>query len=239
MSDYGNSGVGELSSVGIAAIRARAQQDLVEPPIYRIFRMVSPYFSIVFMAARLTPNSITAIWTIALVAAAFCFAANIRVWSLIGCALLALYYTLDCCDGEVARTSGTSSAIGSQFEQIAHWFTNGLLLVGISFGARHEVSPGILVLICGMAVLGDYCFHFVYFQLNLLFRREVNYGPLHGFTRVLYKSMPINTNILLIAGLLHWEFQATIAWALLSNLLWPTALFLFFRVERLQPPRGT
>ena len=223
--------------VSIVAIRERAQHDLIEPPLYRVIRWLSPYASLAALRAGLSPNLVTLTWVCMLIASSVAFALGTPAMARIGSLLILVYLILDCADGEVARMRNRASVIGSQIEQVSHWVTNGVVLLGVCLGARAHTRPGMLLVTLGLALVGDYSFHFVYYQLNLMFRREVDYGALHKVTRILYNLMPINTNLIMIGGLGHLEFEAVVVWAIASNLLWPSVMYLYLRVERRLPAR--
>lgn len=218
----------------IKQLRAITQSCLVEPPIYRPFRLISVYVTLLLLRTPVTPNQITLLWAASLCVAAWIVGTS-PANTVSAAIFVAIYYVLDCVDGELARARGVGSKLGSQLEQTCHWVSNGVILAGIAVGQFTQDGNHLRVLLWAVAVLiGDYAFHFTYYQLNLLFDRTLDYGLLHLLTRILYLLMPINTNVLLLTLPFGLQWWALMFWAVLSNVSWAVAFFLYYLVESRQ-----
>lgn len=213
----------------ISELRA-VTQNIEEPPTYRLPRLLSIYLTHLLLPTRVTPNAVTFFQWFLLVAAALFFAAT-RSWSnVVGAILIFLSYIIDCVDGELARGRGTSSKIGSQLEQMVHWTGGGLLLLGATYATTIPESSSRWI-VGFLAIFGDTTFHFMYNQLNMHADPKVNYGKLHLITKLLYRVMPINTNLMIIGGLVNHLFEALLVWAVLSNLSVVIVFGIYYRVE--------
>lgn len=211
-------------------------QGRTEPPVYVPARWVSIYLSRIFARTPLTPNEITLMWGLLLVASGALFAVGTRRSNLIAIGLIFAAYILDCVDGEVARIRGISSNIGSSLEQIVHWSTNLTVLAGASIGSfKHSHNPNSLVI--GLAaVAGDATFHFMYVSLRVAASPGAQYGWLARMTRWQYQLMPITTNVLVVGALVGNVEGALLIWSVWSNAAWMLGFTLFFLTERKLEP---
>jgi phosphatidylglycerophosphate synthase len=202
-----------------------------EPPTYRLGRLVAVVLRERLAASRLSPNALTFAWTVCLIGASGALAVGEYQYGLLAAALILLSYVLDCLDGEAARARGRTSKIGSQLEQMAHWVTNGCLLLGTVVGLSHGGNRMWVWVVLAAALIGDYTFHFLYQQLHLAADRNLDYGALHIVTRWLYALMPINTNLLIVGAVASELLGALVVWAALSNVAWLVIFGIYYRVE--------
>lgn len=221
-------------TIDLSQFRKITQEGLQEPPIYRIFRVVSVHLSKALVSARISADTVTFAWVGLLLMASWLFSLDSLAASIAASSFIAIYYILDCVDGEIARATGAGSKLGSQLEQTGHWIGNGVLIAGIGLGRLLQDDPRIVLVVTAAALVGDYTFHFIFYQLNLLFNRDLDYGVLHLTTRLLYLAMPINTNLYLLFGFFGLEWHALMVWAVLSNVGWMITFGLYYRVEYMQ-----
>jgi hypothetical protein len=85
-------------------------------------------------AIPLTPNQITALSLLTGLAGAWCFTLATWSWDIAGGVLLILCYTLDNCDGEIARIKKMSSAWGAQFDDLADWLVDSAFFAALGYG---------------------------------------------------------------------------------------------------------
>jgi phosphatidylglycerophosphate synthase len=150
-------------------------------------RRVSPYLTRLLLAARLSPNIVTALMipTGLLAALSLTFAG---VLAAVGAVLLVqLQLLLDCSDGEVARWQRRQSPAGVYLDQIAHYTTEAALpaALGVRAAGGWEsldgwTSLGLLVAVLVLLLKAET--HLVGFALTRTGspRPVVNESPPHG-----------------------------------------------------------
>jgi len=67
-------------------------------------------------------------------AGAWCFSLGIPSWEIIGALLFVTCYTLDNCDGEIARLKGLSSEWGAHFDDLVDWLVDSTFFIGLGYG---------------------------------------------------------------------------------------------------------
>ena len=65
---------------------------------------------------------------------AWCFSLGIPHWEIMGALLLVACYTLDNCDGEIARLKGLSSEWGAHFDDLVDWLVDSAFFIGLGYG---------------------------------------------------------------------------------------------------------
>lgn len=218
------------SEASVRDLRSQTQANLEEPPIYRLPRRVSPYFTKFFIFFGASPNAVTALWFVALLAASLSLALELP--RVIAVGLIVFYFILDCVDGEIARALGLTSRLGNQLEQVCHWISGGVLIAGAAWPGvtNHELSGASFVL--SAALIGNYAFYFVFYQLMLLMTPGYNYGVMHKLAFLVYLAMPLEVNIILIGTVLGYQFYAVSAWAFLSNVIAAGLFVLYYLGEK-------
>ena len=88
----------------------------------------------------LMPNQITALSMLAGLGGAWCFTKGLWVWSVAGGLLLVLCYTLDNCDGEIARIKKMSSEWGAHFDDLVDWLVDSAFFAGLGWGVWVETG---------------------------------------------------------------------------------------------------
>lgn len=98
-------------------------------------RKVSPYFTKIFIARNIAPNSITFFMIgIGKIAALSLLITGIP-GALIAAVLAQFQMVIDCCDGEVARWQNKFSAKGIFLDKVAHYTVEGLVPVALGIRA--------------------------------------------------------------------------------------------------------
>jgi phosphatidylglycerophosphate synthase len=82
----------------------------------------------------ITPNQITSISLLLGLAGAACFLSGMWLLGIIGGLLLVACYTLDNCDGEVARIKGLSSEFGARLDDLSDWLVDLSFFIALGFG---------------------------------------------------------------------------------------------------------
>jgi len=80
------------------------------------------------------PNEVTALSLAVGLIGAWCFALGTSAAGIVGGLLLIACYTLDNCDGEIARLKNMTSELGAQFDDIADWLVDGAFFAGLGYG---------------------------------------------------------------------------------------------------------
>lgn len=81
-----------------------------------------------------SPNQITALSMAAGLAGAWCFTQGDQFSNIIGAIWLVLCYTLDNCDGEIARLKVMSSEWGAHFDDFVDWLVDTAFFAALGYG---------------------------------------------------------------------------------------------------------
>jgi phosphatidylglycerophosphate synthase len=115
-------------------ISGRSRRVIAPTQLFPLTRHLSFHLTPVLAATSITPSQITGLSLVAGVGAAACFARGTWEWAMIGGILLIVCYTLDNCDGEIARMKGLSSPWGAKFDDLADWLVDGAFFAGLGYG---------------------------------------------------------------------------------------------------------
>ena len=99
---------------------------------------------------RLSPNTITWASLAAGLLGGVFFALGSYAWGVAGGVALVLAYTLDNCDGEVARLTDSSSAFGAKLDDIADWLIDSFFFLALGYGTW-SASGEFIWFACGLA----------------------------------------------------------------------------------------
>jgi archaetidylinositol phosphate synthase len=83
-----------------------------------------------------TPNQLTAARLVTAIASALLLANGDPGWSAVAAAIFAVSFFLDRADGELARLSGRTSALGHRFDLCSDYSANILVFVGMGLGLQ-------------------------------------------------------------------------------------------------------
>jgi phosphatidylglycerophosphate synthase len=128
------SSIAELRSVTQPeAVTNRGSQETWAASLY--MRRVSPYFTRLLLAAKLSPNAVTALMIPAGLAAGLLSSLPGLLAAAGAVLLVQLQVLLDCSDGEVARWQDSYSPRGIYLDQIAHYVTEAAIPAGLGVRA--------------------------------------------------------------------------------------------------------
>ena len=88
----------------------------------------------------ITPNQITSLSLIFGLVSAFFFSLGEYNTGVIGALFLILSYTLDNCDGEVARIKNLSSDFGAKFDDMVDWIVDASFFIALGYGTSQSNS---------------------------------------------------------------------------------------------------
>lgn len=108
------------------------------PHLFPLARHLSHRMTPLLAATPLTPNQITGLSLLPGLGCGLCFAFGGWGWKVVGGLLLILFYTLDNCDGEIARLKGLSSPWGAKFDDFVGALTHWAFFLGLGYGAAVE-----------------------------------------------------------------------------------------------------
>ena len=119
-------------------VRARKNAEHWTAELY--LRHISIYLTALLVRTPITANGVT--WL--MIVSGWAIAASLFIPGIVG-AILALFFSqlqlyFDCCDGEVARWRGTSSAMGVFLDKVGHYTTEGAVAIALGFRAVSDLS---------------------------------------------------------------------------------------------------
>lgn len=125
------------------------------PPtqFFPLTRHLSYRLTPLLLQLPVTPNQVTALSLVCGLAAALCFLKGAWAWGVAGGLFLIACYTLDNCDGEIARIKRLSSAWGARFDDIVDWLVDAAFFAALGYGTS-GVTGEIVWLWLGLAAAG-------------------------------------------------------------------------------------
>ena len=129
--------------------RPELGSDLIDP----FFRMISKYFSLVFIRLKFTPNMITMLAITASIVGGLYLAQGNTSGYLMAALFFFLFLLFDYCDGEMARTLNMQTISGHYLDYVAHFVMFASFMVGLSYGIYqyHSVSTYLILGFGGVA----------------------------------------------------------------------------------------
>lgn len=145
------------------------------PPsqLFPLVRHLSYRLTPLILRSPMTANQVTALSMIFGLLGAACFLPGSWEWGLAGGLLLTLGYTLDNCDGEVARAKNMSSEWGARFDDFADWLVDGAFFAALGVGTWLATGQT-LWLICGLAASGGATIDYI---IDLAYRAHDRKNP--------------------------------------------------------------
>ena len=118
-------------------------------------RRVSAYLTRLALRLGLSPNAVTGVMIVVGLAGAVVLAIGGWWPALAGFLLIQLYLVLDCVDGEVARWTGKTSAVGIYLDRLGHYLVEGAVLIAIGISATGDAGLEwtVVGLVAGLGVL--------------------------------------------------------------------------------------
>ena len=119
-----------------------------------IHRHISPYFSLIFLSLRVTPNMVSTLSLVFGLVAAVFFAVGSYRALIIGAVLIQLALLFDHCDGEVARVAKQGSRFGAWYDGVIDRIREYTSFLGIGLGV-YLITKNPLALILSAAAIGN------------------------------------------------------------------------------------
>lgn len=151
-----------------------------------VFRRVSIYPTKFFLKAGLSPNQVTLLSLLPGIAAGALLTLPQSEYWLWAWGVLLLYWTMDCCDGEMARYQGSSSLVGEYNDTLAGiFFLRPLLRACMCFGI-YQALGNIIVFVFGFALIigGIVYYSSPYLCQTFLGRKGILQEQLEGIERL-------------------------------------------------------
>jgi phosphatidylglycerophosphate synthase len=136
-------------------------------------RHLSYPLTLFLLKLPISPNQVTALSLAAGLAGAWCFSLGTGNAGVIGGLLLIICYTLDNCDGEIARLKNLSSDWGAQFDDLADWLVDGAFFAGLGYGVSVATSEAIWLWL-GLAATAGATIDYV---IDLIFHSRAKKNP--------------------------------------------------------------
>ena len=102
--------------------------------LFPVTRHLSYPLTVLLVKLPVSPNQITALSLFLGLTAAWFLSLGTFANNLIGANFLIASYTLDNCDGEIARLKNLSSKWGAQFDDLADWLVDSAIFTGLGYG---------------------------------------------------------------------------------------------------------
>lgn len=212
----------------------------------RLTRVISIYFTWIFIKLPFTPNQITVTGSAILLLGCGLFAFNRFDLNLMGWFLIVLAFILDAVDGELARYRNVMKKYdigGAYVEPVSHDMQYGFMFLPLGIGASIATGTMIPLVAAFLATTAKLQFRLLEFRLGAVTRHmDERDGKVYGYTQG--KATPtswgyfIYRNIFAVTGIIPMILFATLAhhidWLMYFYgtalpLLW---MFLFFRHVR-------
>ena len=114
-----------------------------EKPLIQLFPLIRHFSSSLtpfLLKIFITPNQITLLSLIFGLLSAICFSLGEYNVGVIGALFLIVSYTLDNCDGEVARIKNMSSDFGAKFDDMVDWIVDASFFIALGYGTSQSNS---------------------------------------------------------------------------------------------------
>jgi hypothetical protein len=139
-----------IPSVSAISSSSAAQAPRAPQHLFPLTRHLSYRLTSLLLRLPITPNQVTALSMTAGLIGAAGFLAGTWAWGVAGGLMLILCYTLDNCDGEIARIKNMSSEWGARFDDIADWLVDTSFFACLGVGTWSATGQAIW-LVCGLA----------------------------------------------------------------------------------------
>ena len=119
----------------------KASRPKVMGPVEVLFnRRLSGMLTSLLVRTPLSPNQVTFLSFIVLLPGIFLFSSGERTSLIVAGILIQLSFTLDCCDGEIARLRGLSSPFGAWFDGTLDRIAELLLFIALGMALERQTG---------------------------------------------------------------------------------------------------
>ncbi len=145
----------------------RTKNSLID--YFPIIRHLSCRLTLILLKTSFTPNQITFLSLVCGILCAVFFSYGVYHLEIIGAFFLVISYTLDNCDGEVARIKNMSSEFGAKFDDMVDWIVDASFFIALGYGVS-QVNEQIfwfwLGIIAALGAFIDYIVDLHYHSKN-------------------------------------------------------------------------
>jgi len=141
--------------------------------LFPLTRHFSYWLTPLLMRTPLTPNQVTGLSLLAGLGGAWGFAQGTWPGGVWGGALMVLCYTLDNCDGEIARLKKLSSEWGAQFDDVVDWLVDATFFAALGYGT-YVATENVIWLWLGLAATAGATIDYV---IDLVFHARTKKDP--------------------------------------------------------------
>ena len=137
--------------------------------LFPLVRQLSYRLTPTLLKTLITPNQITALSLFFGLLCAVCFMLGNYIFGIIGALFLTLSYTLDNCDGEVARFKKMSSEFGAKFDDMVDWMVDASFFAALGYGTSQFMNQSFWFWLGCAAAAGafiDYIVDLFYYARN-------------------------------------------------------------------------
>lgn len=120
-------------------------------------KLLSPFFTQIFVRARIIPNVVTVLMMASGILAAGLFALPWLATKIGGTILIHLWYVLDCSDGEVARITKRFSRMGAEIDYTAHLVCHPLFNLAFAWSliSLHRYNTTMILIVSIVSISAE------------------------------------------------------------------------------------
>ncbi|MFH1641767.1 MAG: CDP-alcohol phosphatidyltransferase family protein [Nanoarchaeota archaeon] len=190
-----------------------------------ILRSMSKHITKILIKTSVTPNQITFLSFLFVIAGSIFFIKGGYQNLIIGSILAFFAHLLDCIDGEIARAKKLSSILGQWFDAIVDYTAHPILIFSLAYGLRDYFG---LVWACLAIIAYPMQYLFIhYYKSEIVKNNEkipIPIPPKYDNIRYLYGST-LFYPLLLIVCLINRPLLLLIFYATFGNLFWIGIIF--------------
>lgn len=167
------------------------ESSIVPKQLFPLVRQLSYRLTPVLLKMPITPNQITALSLLFGILCAVCFMLGNYIFSIIGALFLTISYTLDNCDGEVARFKKMSSEFGAKFDDMVDWMVDASFFAALGYGTSQAMEQPIWFWLGCAAAAGAFIDYLV--DLFYYARHKKKQDSITREERAIDFKQPVNT----------------------------------------------
>lgn len=108
--------------------------------LFPLVRQLSYRLTPILLKTPITPNQVTVLSLLFGLMCAVCFMMGNYLFGIIGAVFLTTSYTLDNCDGEVARIKNMSSEFGAKLDDMVDWTVDASFFAALGYGTSQSMN---------------------------------------------------------------------------------------------------